>query len=123
MFIVLIQIFFNILVLMKYLFILVILCPFVAFSQDTLTMQDLRMNKFIAQRRDGKVLQVLGVLGMGAALLLNSQYQSDVSNRKPAKPVPTVIPIAATAAISLGIIIDITAGNHLKKKRSIRFKR
>lgn len=77
---------------------------------------DIGVSKFVEQRTVGKVLQFIGVAAIGASVYLNSQYSKKVVKDPDTKEPPKFLPGIGLAAMGIGIVIDIDAGRHLKKK-------
>lgn len=86
---------------------------------------EMDFDRFRLQRNGGKLLQLAGVAGLGLssflsiqALNYNTENAADInSGDKTAKEVPGFLPWAALGAMGVGIMIDMDAGKHLKRRR------
>ena len=72
------------------------------------------------QRKVGKVFQLIGGLGLTTYFVLSKTHQNAVRNWPlDAKPPSLIIPIAASAVMTIGFSIDMGAVDHLfRRKRS-----
>ena len=68
------------------------------------------IERFRVQRTNGKVLQLLGVVAVGAGLIIATGDSPKINTIKP-------IYIGGTILSTVGFIIDLDAGNRLKRKR------
>ena len=69
-------------------------------------------------RNAGKVLQLLGVAALGYAsyAALDATNKANKGTLDKTKPLPAWLPLAGFGLMGIGLVIDIDAGHHLRKR-------
>lgn len=76
------------------------------------------LNKFQELRSGAKVVQLLGAVTLLAHFVLQNKYAREIEDGNlKAGPPPKFLPIAGCGALTIGLVIDIGAGGHLKIKK------
>jgi TRAP-type C4-dicarboxylate transport system permease large subunit len=89
-----------------------------AFSQTAEPVKMPDFNKFDKVRTTGKALQLIGTAGLFTYYMMNKKYQDRIADGDmKAKQPSVVIPIVSTGFIGVGLVIDMSAGIHLKRKK------
>lgn len=76
------------------------------------------IDKFREQRNLGKAFEFVGVAVLATSIFLNNRYTKELGKdiNTDAKPPSEYLPLIGLGAMGVGIIIDIDASRHLKKK-------
>jgi hypothetical protein len=76
------------------------------------------MDKFRKSRTAAKGVQAVGAVALLAYFVLNNKYEKDLSSGATnAKKPPSALPIIGSAGITIGLLMDLGAGEHLRIKR------
>lgn len=107
---------------MKKLTLVFLLLPSLAYSQvdslkNVIVLSEKKLDAFLAQRQTGKTFQIIGALGIGTALVMNSKFQDQLKAGRNPKPVPAVLPLFSTIVLTAGIVIDMSARDKLKRRK------
>lgn len=87
-------------------------------EQDTSQIVIPGFQEYKKDRKTGKVFQLLGGLGLMTYFVLAKTHENAVLNGDlQAKPPSTIIPIAASAVMTVGFSIDMGAVGHLFRKK------